>query len=131
MNLKKEEVFNLVLDSYKECLLNNDNLVDELNSILGSSIYKYDYDTDEIVIKEHRVKLIPHSKIEYNRSFTQEDWQAPETVYIPNCLINKFGLEKTFNKYTGLNTNMIVSVCQESYFQNGEIWSVYQIPEEV
>lgn len=131
MNLKKEEVFNLVLDSYKECLLNNDNLVDELNSILGSSIYKYDYDTDKIVIKQHRVKLIPHSKIEYNRSFTQEDWQAPETVYIPNCLINKFGLEKTFNKYTGLNTNMIVSICRESYFQNGEIWSVYQIPEEV
>lgn len=131
MNLKKQEVYDIVLDSYKKFISNNENLVDEFNSILCSNAFKYKEDNDEVVIKDHRLKLIPHTKVEYNRSFNQEDWQAPETVYIPYCLINMFGLEKTFIRYTGLNSNRIVSVCNDSYFYNGEKWSVYQIPEEV
>ena len=131
MNLKKEEVIDLIMDSYRDYISIEDNFVNELNDLIGSSMFKYDEELDQLVIKNYKLNLVPHSRIEYVKVLGQEDWAGTQTVYIPTCLIRFFGLDKTFNKYTGLSSAAIVAHSSEAFTANGGAWSIHSVPEEV
>ena len=121
MDFTKEKIKNLVMESYEKHISINYNLVNEINKLMNVSLFRYDDENNEIVIKTHHAKTIQHSKITYNDIGSTEH----KIVYIPVCLINLFGIDYIFNKYTGSNYYHINAISEDTYFYNGEPWHTY------